>query len=151
MRKRLPWIGAASAFLALASGVAGAGPVDPFDPVWEIMTVDAGPESPGCRGCHIQPLPPHGLIWGDTEAEVLASLEDRDPDTGEVRGVVAGGNNGSEISYLLECGSMPFAGRPWHEGPDDTYCDEFFQFQLEKLRAWLAQYDDPTADPTSCQ
>ncbi len=119
-----------------------------FSPVWEIMTQDPqdlGAESPGCRGCHIGPRSP----WGDTEEEVLASLQEPDPFTGYSR--VDGGNNGSTLSFLLECGYMPFFGSRWHEGPDSAHPEEFFQFQLEKLREWLAQFDDPTSPPTSCQ
>src|SRR5712692_7545420 len=112
-----------------------------FDDVFAIMTQDANPDSPGCRGCHIVPEPPTGLIWGDTEDEVLASLEDRDPNdcvdpmdpsTCAVRGVVAGGNTRPSIlSVRLESGSMPRFGRPWTED------------ELQILWAWLPQYDDP--------
>jgi hypothetical protein len=120
-----------------------------FDDVWLIMTQEAGPESPGCRGCHIQPLPPQGLIWGDTEDEVLCSLQTPDASG---HSIVENGNYGSKLSYRLECGTMPFGGRQWHEGPDDPdHPDEFFQYQLEKLRAFLSQFDDPTQPPTTCQ
>jgi hypothetical protein len=118
-----------------------------FSEVWEIMTRPRGTESPGCRGCHIGPLKINP--WGDTEEEVLASLQAPDPFTGI--SLVDGGNNGSSLSFMLECGYMPFFGLPWHEGPDNFYPDEFFQFQLEKLREWLAQFDDPKSPPTSCQ
>jgi hypothetical protein len=116
-----------------------------FDDVWEIMNQERGPESPGCRGCHIRPGPPKGLVWGDSMEEVLEALQT--PDSTGVS-LVDGGNGRSILSIRLECGSMPFFGRRWHEGPDDTYPDEFYQFQLEKLRAWLAQFDDPSSDPT---
>jgi hypothetical protein len=119
-----------------------------FDDVWEIMNQERGEESPGCRGCHIRPGPPGGSLWGDTQEEVLQSL--LTPDCTGVS-LVDGGNRGSILSIRLECGSMPRFGRRWHEGPDDTYSEEFFQFQLEKLRAWLEQFDDPTSDPTQCQ
>ncbi len=149
MKKLHSWFLASGAVVALASGITWAQSDPLFDPVWEIMTQESGPGSPGCRGCHIQPMPPQGLVWGNTEDEVLQSLQTPNPVTGV--SLVDGGNRGSKLSFRLECGTMPFAGRAWHEGPDDTYPDEFFQFQLEKLRAWLAQFDDPTADPTTCQ
>jgi|SRR5262245_40255997 len=133
----------------LASLTSGSARSQSFDDVWAIMTQPAGPDSPGCRGCHIVPEPPGGLVWGDTEDEVLQSLQTPNPFTGVA--VVDGGNYSSIISLKVECGSMPRFGARWHEGPDDTYLDDFFQFQLEKLRAWLAQFDDPTADPTTCQ
>jgi hypothetical protein len=83
------------------------------------------------------------LVWGDTEEEVLEALQTPD---GSGVSLVDGGNGRSILSIRLECGSMPMFGRRWHVGPDDTYPDEFYQFQLEKLRAWLAQFDDPTMD-----
>jgi hypothetical protein len=133
----------------LVALVAGSARAQSFDDVWQIMTQEAGADSPGCRGCHIVAQPPRGLIWGDTEDEVLQSLQTPDKVSGIA--VVDGGNRGSKMSFRVECGSMPFFGRRWHEGPDDPdHPDEYFQFQLEKLRAWLAQFDDPTADPTTC-
>lgn len=128
--------------IAITGGIAHA---QSFSPVWEIMTQPRGAQSPGCRGCHIGPTQP----WGDTEEQVLQSLQDPNPFTGY--SLVDGGNNGSSLSFMLECGFMPFLGLSWHEGPDNVYPDEFFQFQLEKLREWLAQFDDPKSPPTTCQ
>ena len=45
---------------------------DLFDPVWATMTQQAGGDSPGCRGCHIDPQPGFGRWFGDTREDVLS-------------------------------------------------------------------------------
>ncbi len=60
--------------------LAGARPAQaqgsPFDDVFAIMTQDNGPDSPGCRGCHVGPQEaPPAPWWGDIQADVLASIE----------------------------------------------------------------------------
>src|SRR5262245_11973501 len=83
----------------------------PFDAVFAIMTQDAGPDSPGCRGCHVGPQEsPPAPWWGDTQQDVLASIE--------ASGLVIGGRM-SYLGYRLQQGEMPLGGRPWNSDEID--------------------------------
>lgn len=103
---------------------------NPFDPVWAIMTQDRGADSMGCRGCHIGPQPRLRPWFGDTEEDVLATLETGiSPDGTNVGFVpVEGGRFGSLGSVLHSC-FMPFNGTCW--GDDE----------LALLDAWLINYE----------
>ncbi len=95
-------------------------PPDPtlFDPVWEIMNRDAGPDSMGCRGCHVRPTEEGtGPLFGNDEETVRATLE--------ARGLVQQGTQGSELWYRLTFGVMPMDGQSWGEA------------ELNLLNAWL--------------
>lgn len=98
----------------------------PFDAVFAIMTQDAGPDSPGCRGCHVGPQEsPPAPWWGDTQEDVLASIE--------ASGLVVGGRM-SYFGYRLQQGEMPLGGRPWSSD------------EIDILNSWLITYETP-ADP----
>lgn len=99
---------------------------DFFGPVFAIMNAERGPDSMGCRGCHIGPEA--FIPWGDARDEVLQTLEDRDPATGEVRGLVSGGREG-QLAQLLHGGQMPYGGVQWS------------QVELDLLDAWLTTYE----------
>ncbi len=112
------------AVLLMATARAARAQVPPqFDDVWAIMNVDRGPDSMGCRGCHIGPAPALGPYWGDTEAAVLSSIE--------ASGIVLGGRM-SFFASRLERGEMPLFGQPW--------CSD----SLDVMRAWLILYEVPT-------
>ncbi len=95
---------------------------NPFDDVFAIMTQDHELDSPGCRGCHVGPdEAPPAPWWGDTQEDVLASIE--------ASGLVIGGRM-SFLAYRLQQGEMPLFGRPWT--PDE----------LNILDTWLVTYED---------
>jgi hypothetical protein len=99
--------------------------IDLFEPVFEIMTLPRGPDSPGCRGCHIGP--DAFLPWGDstvdTAQETLDQLEQERPD------LLDGGRYGT-LGYFLHSGIMPLnPGTPWCE------------VQLGLLDDWLITYE----------
>ncbi len=77
---------------------------DPFDPVWAIMTQPAGPDSTGCRGCHVGPAPALGPYWGDDEETVRSALD--------ALGLTTGGRMG-QLAWCLEAGEMPMNGMQW--------------------------------------
>lgn len=91
---------------------------DPFDAVYALMTQDRGPDSPGCRGCHIGPEPAIGPYFGNTQDEVLNTFTVDRPD-------LIDGGRGSILAGFLRDGLMPLGGSLW------TNCE------LELLYAWL--------------
>lgn len=106
---------------ALAMGTTAYSQENPFDPVFAIMTQDRGPDSQGCRGCHIveDPSMAIGDYFGNTQDEVedtLITYED---------GILIQGGRDSILATFLREGLMPLGGTPW--------CDA----QLELLYAWL--------------
>lgn len=93
-------------------------PPDPtlFDPVWAIMTQPAGPDSTGCRGCHVGPAPALGPYWGDDEETVRSALD--------ALGLTTGGRMG-QLAECLELFEMPMNGILWGTA------------ELTPLYAWL--------------
>ena len=94
---------------------------NPFDAVFAIMTQEHGPDSQGCRGCHIveDPSMATGDYFGDTQDDVeytLITFED---------GLLIQGGRDSILATFLREGLMPLRGTPW--------CDA----ELELLYAWL--------------
>ena len=110
------------AILLTASTAATAQNNNPFDAVFAIMTQPRGPDSAGCRGCHITENPDEAIgfpYFGNTQCEVeytLITFGD-----GEL---IIGGRQ-SVLAQLLHDGLMPQGGTPWS---DD---------QLEALYLWL--------------
>jgi hypothetical protein len=107
------------------AGTAGAArTIELFRPVFEIMTLEAAKDSPGCRGCHIGS--DAFITWGtytvETAEETLDQLEQERPD------LLAGGRS-SSMAELLYNGAMPRLGRPWN------------QDELDLLDAWLITYE----------
>ena len=105
----------------LAVGTTARAQENPFDPVFAVMTQDRGPDSQGCRGCHICELPctPIGPYFGNTQDEVenfFLTFGD---------GFLIEGGRDSILAGLLRDGVMPLGGTPW--------CDA----ELELLYAWL--------------
>jgi len=105
----------------LAVGTTAAAQENPFDPVFAVMTQDRGPDSQGCRGCHICELPctPIGPYFGNTQDEVenfFLTFGD---------GFLIQGGRDSILAGLLRDGAMPLGGTPW--------CD----VDLELLYVWL--------------
>ena len=109
------------AILLTASAAARAQNENPFDAVFAIMTQPRGPDSTGCRGCHLteDPADAIGPYFGNTQCEVeytLITFGD-----GEL---IIGGRQSVLAEFLRE-GLMPLGGTPWS---DD---------QLEALYLWL--------------
>lgn len=109
------------AILLTASATARAQNNNPFDAVFAIMTQPRGPDSTGCRGCHITEDPADAIFpyFGNTQCEVeytLITFGD---------GELIFGGRQSVLASLLREGFMPQGGYPWN---DD---------QLEALYLWL--------------
>ncbi len=94
---------------------------DPFDAVWVTMTQEAGGDSPGCRGCHVGPMPCFGRCFGDTQADVLDYFLN-----GAGTALVSGGRQSRLAAALgLVDGVDPYMprdapldGRFWADDPD---------------------------------
>jgi hypothetical protein len=106
--------------LLSAMGATAYAQENPFDAVFALMTQDRGPDSPGCRGCHIGPGPAIGTYFGNTQDEVEMTFTVDRPDLIE-------GGRGSTLASFLRDGLMPLSGSLW------TDCE------LELLYAWLDQ------------
>ncbi len=106
--------------LLSAMGATAYAQENPFDAVFALMTQDRGPDSPGCRGCHIGPGPAIGTYFGDTQDEVEMTF------TVDRQDLIEGGR-GSTLASFLRDGLMPLSGSLW------TDCE------LELLYAWLDQ------------
>lgn len=118
---KAPGVAGTAVWAALAMGTAASAQENPFDPVFEIMTQQRGPESQGCRGCHIVEDPSMAIdpFFGNTQDEVeytLINFED---------GILIQGGRDSILATFLQQGLMPLGGTPW--------CDA----DLELLYAWL--------------
>jgi hypothetical protein len=129
------------AFLAIAlfdpAGGAARPPAPPiviqgdlFDPVFAIMNDGRGPDSLGCRGCHIGPQPGFGPWWGDDRDTVLATLESGVTPDGQVLDPppLDGGRKGI-LGRFVHQGTMPLGGMQWD---DDS---------LAILDKWLQTYE----------
>jgi hypothetical protein len=119
-RLAIPYTFAAVALLG-TSAPAPARANELFTPVYEIMTQDQGPESPGCRGCHIGPNA-WARPFGDAEEAVLAFFES------DFDYLLGGGCEGSYLAYRLINCEMPMGGRCWDEA------------ELAALCAWIDSY-----------
>jgi hypothetical protein len=106
--------------LLSAMGATSSAQENPFDAVFGLMTQDNGPDSPGCRGCHIGPEPAIGTYFGDTQDEVEMTFTVDRPDLIE-------GGRGSILAGFLRDGLMPQSGALWADG------------ELELLYTWLDQ------------
>ncbi len=116
--------GVASSFV-LSVGATVFAQENPFDAVFVIMTQDRGPDSPGCRGCHIGEQPAFGPYFGNTQDEVENGIITYDNGR-----LIDGGRDSILASYLRD-GVMPFGGAQW------TDC------QLELLYLWLDAISSP--------
>jgi hypothetical protein len=95
---------------------------DLFDPVWATMTQDTGPDSPGCRGCHIAVEGKgYGQWFGNTQDEVRDYFLN-----GPGMDLVSGGRNSRLAEALGLIDGMepfmpfgaPFNARFWADDPD---------------------------------
>jgi hypothetical protein len=105
----------------LAMGATASAQENPFDAVFAIMTQQRGPDSQGCRGCHIveDPSMAIGDYFGNTQDEVedtFIMYQD---------GILIAGGRNSILATFLREGQMPLGGTRW--------CDA----DLELLYAWL--------------
>lgn len=123
---RTTTLGVAISFV-LGVGATAFAQGNPFDAVFAVMTQDRGPDSPGCRGCHIGEQPAFGPYFGNTQDEVENGIITYD------NGRLIQGGRDSILANYLRDGVMPPPGF----GAQWTDCE------LELLYAWLDAIASP--------